>query len=188
MLDGVDFEVAARARSSGIVGESGSGKTMTALSSLRPAAARPAASARGEDPASRGRDLLALAERAMNRVRGEQISMIFQNPRASLNPLFRVGTTARAGAADCTAGCAARPARKRAVELLADVGLPDPERPLRRYPHELSGGMCQRVMIACALASEPSLLIADEPTTALDVTVQLQIIQLLARAAPRARR
>jgi oligopeptide/dipeptide ABC transporter ATP-binding protein len=177
VLDGVDFQVE-DGEILGIVGESGSGKTLTALSvtQLLPAAAR----IRAGEVLYRGSNLLALGPRQMNKVRGEQISMIFQSPRASLNPLCRVETTLLQvlrthrklrGAA----------ARKVALELLADVGLPDPARVLDRYPHQLSGGMCQRVMIAYALASNPSLLIADEPTTALDVTVQLQIIQLLSR-------
>jgi peptide/nickel transport system ATP-binding protein/oligopeptide transport system ATP-binding protein len=177
VLDGVDFEVE-DGEILGIVGESGSGKTMTALSvtGLLPRAAR----IRGGEILLRGANLLALDRKAMNRVRGEQISMIFQNPRASLNPLYRVETTL-AQVLRAHRGLRGAAARSVALELLADVGLPDPPRVLRRYPHELSGGMCQRVMIALALASNPSLLIADEPTTALDVTVQLQIIQLLSR-------
>jgi oligopeptide/dipeptide ABC transporter ATP-binding protein len=177
VLDGVDFEVQ-DGEILGIVGESGSGKTMTALSVTRllPTTAR----IRAGEILFRGSDLLGLDGRAMNRVRGEQISMIFQSPRASLNPLYRVETTL-AQVLRAHRGLRGAAARRVALELLADVGLPDPERLLRRYPHELSGGMCQRVMIAYALASNPSLLIADEPTTALDVTVQLQIIQLLSR-------
>jgi oligopeptide/dipeptide ABC transporter ATP-binding protein len=177
VLDGVDFEVQ-DGEILGIVGESGSGKTMTALSitGLLPRTA----SIRAGEILYRGSNLLALDNRAMNRVRGEQISMIFQSPRASLNPLYRVETTLEQ-VLRTHRGLRGAPARQVAVDLLRDVGLPDPGRVLRRYPHELSGGMCQRVMIAYALASEPSLLIADEPTTALDVTVQLQIIQLLSR-------
>jgi oligopeptide/dipeptide ABC transporter ATP-binding protein len=177
VLDGVDFQVA-EGEIVGLVGESGSGKTITALSVLQllPAAARVTA---GEILFA-GRNLLDLDRKQMNRVRGADISMIFQNPRGSLNPLYRVERTLeqvlwthRRLRGDA--------ARTTAIELLADVGLPDPRSILRRYPHELSGGMCQRVMIAYALASEPRLLIADEPTTALDVTVQLQIIELLGR-------
>ena len=183
VLDGVDFEVQ-DGEILGIVGESGSGKTMTALSitGLLPRTA----SVRGGEILYRGSNLLALDDRAMNRIRGEQISMIFQNPRASLNPLYRVETTLDQ-VLRTHRGLRGAAARRVAVDLLVDVGLPDPERVLRRYPHELSGGMCQRVMIALALASEPSLLIADEPTTALDVTVQLQIIQLLSAPAGGAR-
>ncbi|HEX7084003.1 MAG TPA: ABC transporter ATP-binding protein [Gaiellaceae bacterium] len=177
VLDGVDFQVA-DGEILGLVGESGSGKTITALSVLQllPAAAQ----VTGGEILFRGENLLELDRKQMNRVRGADISMIFQNPRGSLNPLYRVEKTLeqvlwthrrlRGGAA-----------RTVAIELLADVGLPDPRSVLRRYPHELSGGMCQRVMIAYALASNPRLLIADEPTTALDVTVQLQIIELLGR-------
>jgi oligopeptide/dipeptide ABC transporter ATP-binding protein len=177
VLDGVNFEVQ-DGEILGIVGESGSGKTMTALSitGLLPQTAR----VRGGEILFRGSNLLALDNRAMNRIRGEQISMIFQSPRASLNPLYRVETTIEQ-VLRTHRGLRGAAARQVAVDLLGDVGLPDPHRVLRRYPHELSGGMCQRVMIAYALASEPSLLIADEPTTALDVTVQLQIIQLLSR-------
>jgi oligopeptide/dipeptide ABC transporter ATP-binding protein len=177
VLNGVDFEVQ-DGEILGIVGESGSGKTMTALSitGLLPRTA----AIRGGEILFRGSNLLALDDGAMNRIRGEQISMIFQNPRASLNPLYRVEKTLDQVLATHR-GLRGAAARQLAVELLIDVGLSDPERVLRRYPHELSGGMCQRVMIAFALASNPSLLIADEPTTALDVTVQLQIIRLLSR-------
>jgi oligopeptide/dipeptide ABC transporter ATP-binding protein len=116
----------------------------------------------------------------MNRIRGAQISMIFQNPRSSLNPLYRVERTLGQVLA-AHRDVRGDEARAVQIELLTDVGLPDPARVLKRNPHELSGGMCQRVMIAYAIASNPRLLIADEPTTALDVTVQLQIIELLAR-------
>jgi oligopeptide/dipeptide ABC transporter ATP-binding protein len=162
----------------GIVGESGSGKTLTALSimGLLPAALR-VTSGR---VSLQGRDLLALRERELNQVRGRQISMVFQNPRSSLNPLLKVRVTLdQALRAHTALGKGER--AERSVELLGHVGLPNPAGVLERYPHELSGGMCQRVMIALALSSEPALLIADEPTTALDVTIQLQILVLLAR-------
>ncbi|MGH2935807.1 MAG: ABC transporter ATP-binding protein [Gaiellaceae bacterium] len=177
VLDGVDFSLD-EGEILGIVGESGSGKTMTALSVLQ--LLPPAARIEAGEVAFSGRDLLRLDRRALNRVRGRDISMIFQNPRGSLNPLYRVETTLEQ-VLRTHRGLKGAAARRRSVELLTDVGLNDPERILRRYPHELSGGMCQRVMIAFAFASNPRLLIADEPTTALDVTLQLQIIELLGR-------
>jgi oligopeptide/dipeptide ABC transporter ATP-binding protein len=177
VLDNIDFHVE-EGEILGIVGESGSGKTITALSvtKLLPAAARIV----DGEVLFRGQNLLALSDRQMNRVRGEHISMVFQNPRASLNPLLRVGVTLE-HVLRAHRGLQGQEARQVSLELLADVGLPDPARVLRRFPHELSGGMCQRMMIALALASSPSLLIADEPTTALDVTIQFQIISLLNR-------
>ena len=176
VLDGIDFEVQ-DGEILGIVGESGSGKTMTALSVTR--LLSPAARIVGGEINFRGSNLLGLSGREMNRIRGEQISMIFQNPRASLNPLFRVEKTLEQVLATHR-NLSGESARLAAFELFADVGL-QPGRVLGRYPHELSGGMCQRLMIAYALASRPSMLIADEPTTALDVTIQLQIIELLSR-------
>ena len=176
VLDGIDFEVQ-DGEILGLVGESGSGKTMTALSVTR--LLPPAARIVGGAIRFRGSNLLELSGREMNRIRGEQISMIFQNPRASLNPLFRVEKTLEQ-VLGTHRNLSGESARRAAYELLVDVGL-QPGRVLGRYPHELSGGMCQRVMIAYALASRPSMLIADEPTTALDVTIQLQIIELLSR-------
>jgi oligopeptide/dipeptide ABC transporter ATP-binding protein len=177
VLDGVTFGVE-DGEILGLVGESGSGKTLTALSVL--GLLPPTARVVGGEIRFRGSDLLRLDRRQMNGIRGEQISMIFQNPRSSLNPLFRVEKTL-GQVLGTHRHLHGDEARRVELDLLADVGLPDPARVLQRYPHELSGGMCQRVMIAYALASSPRLLIADEPTTALDVTVQLQIIELLAR-------
>ncbi len=162
----------------GLVGESGCGKTVTALSLLRlleGTAARIERSARVE---YQGVNVLELDGKALRRIRGAQIAMIFQDPTTSLNPVLTVGTqimeTLRAHRT-----ISRDAARARAAELLRLVGLPDPEERLRAYPHQLSGGMQQRVMIAIALSCEPKILIADEPTTALDVTVQAQILELL---------
>lgn len=160
----------------GIVGETGAGKTVLALSIVR------LLRAPGYIAAGRilfeGRDLLAISEREMSEVRGRRIAMIFQNPRESLNPVLSIGAQMRMVLAR-HAGVRGRPALARARELLAQVELPDPDRILRAAPYQLSGGMCQRVMIALCLACAPRLLIADEATTALDVTVQLQILRLL---------
>ena len=161
-----------------LVGESGSGKTLTSLAvmGLLPAAVRVAGGEilyTGRD--GRTRDLLRLPETELRQLRGRELSMIFQDPSASLNPLLRIGPQL-AEALPRAPGRAAR-----VIELLRQVGLPDPERRARAYPHELSGGQKQRAMIAAAVANHPRLLLADEPTTALDVTVQAQILELLAR-------
>jgi oligopeptide/dipeptide ABC transporter ATP-binding protein len=162
----------------GVVGESGSGKSVTALSIMR--LLRPPGKVVDGQVVFQGRDLLALNPRQMRSIRGEEISMIFQNPRSSLNPVFRVGKTLRE-VLRVHEGLKGDAAERRAITLLTDVGLSAPKSVLTRFPHQLSGGMAQRVMIALALASSPRLLIADEPTTALDVTIQQQIIALLAR-------
>jgi peptide/nickel transport system ATP-binding protein len=160
----------------GIVGESGSGKTVTALSVLR--LIRPPGRIVSGRILFQGTDLLTLSEAQMEQVRGRQIAMIFQQPRESLNPVLSIETQLRMVLRQHS-GLDGQAALARARELLRQVELPDANRILRSYPHELSGGMCQRVMIALCLACRPRLLIADEATTALDVTVQLQILRLL---------
>jgi peptide/nickel transport system ATP-binding protein len=177
-VDGVSFELSAGG-TLGVVGESGSGKTMTALSILR---LLPTASGRIESGqiSFAGRDLLALPEREMRALRGKHIAMVFQEPMTSLNPVYSVARQI-GEVLWLHEGMNKRAARARTIELLQVVGIPDPERRVDAYPHELSGGMRQRVMIAMAIACRPQLLIADEPTTALDVTIQAQILELLAR-------
>ncbi len=160
----------------GLVGESGSGKSVTAFSLLR--LIRPPGEVTSGEVWYRGQDLMLLSDRKMTKIRGNEIGMIFQQPRASLNPVFRVGDVLM-HVLRLHRGLSSNAARAEAIRALQDVGLPDPARIMRSYPHELSGGMCQRVMIAQVLASQPKLLIADEPTTALDVTIQMQIVQIL---------
>src|ERR1700757_4312116 len=175
-VDRVSFEIK-KGETLALVGESGSGKSVTALSVLKllpyPAAHHPSGAIR-----FKGQDLLQRNERNMRQVRGDDISIVFQEPMTSLNPLHtiekQIGEILL-----LHRGLTGQAARARTIELLVQVGIPDPETRLRSYPHQLSGGQRQRVMIAMALANEPDLLIADEPTTALDVTVQAQILNLL---------
>src|SRR2546423_2744984 len=164
----------------GIVGESGCGKTVTSLSILRLVPEPPGHVLPGSLIEFEGRNLLALSAPELRAVRGNQIAMIFQEPMTSLNPVFTVGDQI-AEAAIIHQHLSRRDARARAIEMLHLVGIPDPEERVDHYPHQLSGGMRQRVMIAMALVCHPKLLIADEPTTALDVTIQAQILELLDR-------
>jgi peptide/nickel transport system ATP-binding protein len=176
-VDGVSYEVD-RGRTLGIVGESGSGKTVSSLTTLgltRSQGARVSGRILFE-----GRDLVALSEAELRAIRGNEIAMIFQDPLSSLHPFFKVGVQL-IEALRVHREISKAQARARAVELLELVGIPDPAGRVDAYPHEFSGGMRQRAMIAMALANEPKLLIADEPTTALDVTVQAQILALLER-------
>jgi ABC-type dipeptide/oligopeptide/nickel transport system ATPase component len=174
-VDDVSFRVAA-GETLGVVGESGSGKSVTAFSILR--LLQPPGRITGGRVIFEGRDLLTLPESEMRHVRGARISLIFQEPMTALNPVMRVGEQiAEAMAVHGVASGAE--ARARAAELLDAVKIPDAARRARDYPHQLSGGMRQRVMIAIALACRPPLVIADEPTTALDVTIQAQVLELL---------
>jgi peptide/nickel transport system ATP-binding protein len=175
-VDGVSFEIP-RGQTLGVVGESGCGKSVTALSVMRLVASPPGRIASGHIRYA-GKDLLALDERAMRAIRGNRIGMIFQEPMTSLNPVFTVGDQV-AEAVRLHQGKSRKEARAVAIEMLTKVGIPAPAERVDDYPHQLSGGMRQRVMIAMALACKPDLLIADEPTTALDVTIQAQILDLL---------
>jgi oligopeptide/dipeptide ABC transporter ATP-binding protein len=177
-VDGVSFTVGA-GETLAIVGESGSGKSVTSLSIMRLVPIPPGEIAGGR-VLFRGRDLLALPEPEMRHIRGNEIGMIFQEPMSSLNPLLTVGEQI-SEVVRLHQGLGRTAARQRAIEMLGRVNIPDPERRAREYPHRRSGGMRQRVMIAMAIVNRPELLIADEPTTALDVTVQAQVLDLLAR-------
>jgi oligopeptide/dipeptide ABC transporter ATP-binding protein len=175
-VDGISFSVE-RGQTLGIVGESGCGKSVTALS-IMGLVPKPPAKIVGGEVLFQGRDLTTLSERALSDVRGPEIAMVFQDPMTSLNPTLTIGTQLVETLRRHTQ-VSRQEARRRAVELLEEVQLPKPEQRLKDYPHRLSGGMRQRVMIALALSCNPALLIADEPTTALDVTVQAQVLDLL---------
>ena len=176
-VDGVSLDVAA-GEALGLVGESGSGKSMTlrAIIGVLPAEGR----ITGGQILLDGVDLVPLSQAELNRIRGPKISMIFQEPMSALNPVMRVGNQIAEGPR-VHLGYSKSKAAERALELMRRVGIPDPERRFRAYPHEFSGGMRQRVMIAIALSCDPEIILCDEPTTALDVTIQDQILRLLSR-------
>ncbi|WP_208702885.1 MULTISPECIES: ABC transporter ATP-binding protein [unclassified Mesorhizobium] len=175
-LGGVSFQVK-KGETLGVVGESGCGKSVAALSILRLLPKLTARTVRGE-VRFRGRDLLELSDREMRQIRGDQIAMIFQDPMTSLNPVYTIGHQI-AEAVQIHTKASRSVAAAKAEEMLRLVRIADPERRVDNYPHEMSGGMRQRAMIAMALACAPELLIADEPTTALDVTIQAQILRLI---------
>jgi oligopeptide/dipeptide ABC transporter ATP-binding protein len=175
-VDGVSFSIE-RGKTLALVGESGCGKSLTSLALLR-LIPPPGRIDDGSSITLDGADVLALAPDALRAVRGRRIAMIFQDPMTSLNPVFRIGEQITE-VIHAHFKVSKQDAREQALSLLQEVGIPDPAERLKAYPHQLSGGMRQRVMIAIALAGQPELLIADEPTTALDVTVQAQILELL---------
>jgi peptide/nickel transport system ATP-binding protein len=176
-VDGVTLHVD-RAETLGVVGESGCGKSVTALSILR-LIRPPGRIESGSSIRFDGKDLLTLSDKEIQHVRGNRIAMVFQEPMTALNPVFTVGDQI-AEVARIHAGSSRKEAWNKAVEMLKLVGIPAPEQRAHEYPHQLSGGMRQRVVIAMALVMNPALIIADEPTTALDVTIQAQILELLA--------
>ena len=175
-VDGVNYNVEA-GETVAVVGESGCGKSVTALSIMRLVADPPGKIVEGEIRFN-GTDLLSLDEEEMRQIRGRDIGMVFQEPMTSLNPVLSVGRQLTE-TLETHFGMSREDADKRAIELLGLVGIAEPERRLEQYPHHFSGGMRQRVMIAMALACDPKLIIADEPTTALDVTIQAQILELM---------
>jgi oligopeptide/dipeptide ABC transporter ATP-binding protein len=175
-VDGVSFSIG-EGKTLGLVGESGCGKSVTALSIMRLVPSPPGKIVDGEI-VYRGQDLLKLNGTAMRKIRGNEISMIFQEPMTSLNPVFTIGDQI-GEAIRLHQGLGKRETREKTIEMLRLVKMADPESRVDDYPHQLSGGMRQRVMIAMALSCNPSLLIADEPTTALDVTIQAQILELI---------
>lgn len=174
-VDGVNFSVP-KGKTLGIVGESGSGKSITSLSILR--LIQSPGRIVGGEVFFKGENLVEKSEAAMRKIRGNEISMIFQEPMTSLNPVYTIGQQI-GEAFKIHEGAGKKEAINRSIEMLKLVGIPAPEKRVHQYPHELSGGMRQRVMIAMALACNPELLIADEPTTALDVTIQAQILELM---------
>jgi oligopeptide/dipeptide ABC transporter ATP-binding protein len=176
-VDGVDFELD-RGQVLGIVGESGSGKSVTAMTLL--GLTRDRNTTFDGEVLYKGRDILSLPESDLRDVRGNEIAMIFQDPMTSLNPVYKVGDQI-VEAILTHESVSKRDARRRAIELLRQVGIPQPEHRVYDYPHQFSGGMRQRAMIAMALSCNPDILVADEPTTALDVTIQAQILELIDR-------
>jgi len=176
-VDNVDLDVR-QGEVLGLVGESGSGKSVTALSVLRLIPDPPGRIVTG-DIRFQGRDLLSVDWHNIRQVRGKEISMIFQEPLTSLNPVFTIGRQVMEVILAHEPKTSREQARTQSIDILTEVGIPDPATRMNQYPHELSGGMRQRVMIAIALVLNPSLLIADEPTTALDVTIQAQILDLM---------
>ena len=175
-VDGVSIDIK-KGQTFALLGESGCGKSMTALSTMR-LVPEPAGRITNGVIRLDGEDLLQLPEVAMRDVRGKRIAMIFQEPMTSLNPVLTIGQQIEETLV-CHKNLSGEQARKRVLELIDAVGIPDPAQRYKEYPHQLSGGMKQRVMIAIALAGEPELLIADEPTTALDVTIQAQVLELM---------
>jgi oligopeptide/dipeptide ABC transporter ATP-binding protein len=175
-VDGVSYDIN-EGETVALVGESGCGKSVSALSIMR-LVAEPAGRIVGGEIVFKGRDLLKLSEEEMRDVRGRDIAMVFQEPMTSLNPVLTIGRQLTEGL-EIHLGMDPLAAQARAVELLGLVGIPDPARRLTQYPHQFSGGMRQRMMVAMALACNPPLILADEPTTALDVTIQAQILELL---------
>ena len=181
-VDGVSWDIQ-EGETVALVGESGCGKSVSALSVMR-LVEEPAGRIEGGEVLFKGRNLLALSEEQMRTVRGREIGMIFQEPMTSLNPVLTIGRQLTEGL-EIHLKMSESDARARALELLSMVGIPDPARRLAQYPHHFSGGMRQRMMIAMALACNPSLILADEPTTALDVTIQAQILELMRDLARR---
>lgn len=175
-VDGISYDVK-EGETVALVGESGCGKSVSALSVMR-LVANPPGRIVGGEVLFKGEDLLKLDEESMRRHRGKEIAMIFQEPMTSLNPVLSIGRQLTE-TLEIHLGMTASAARQRAAELLVMVGIPDPERRLTQYPHQFSGGMRQRMMVAIALSCGPSLILADEPTTALDVTIQAQILKLM---------
>ncbi|MFP4201167.1 MAG: ABC transporter ATP-binding protein [Bacillota bacterium] len=178
-VDGVSFHIN-RGETLGVVGESGCGKSVTSLSIMRLIPDPPGKILKGSSITFEDEELLTKSESGMRKIRGNDISMIFQEPMTSLNPVYTVGDQIME-AIELHQGLSEKEARQQAIEMLTLVGIPSPEQRVDEYPHQLSGGMRQRVMIAMALSCNPKLLIADEPTTALDVTIQAQILELMKR-------